>query len=593
MLNIWIIALFMIVLFRDSLGEAMPALQRNAGEFALPHFWVWTLGLLPYVAIVGIVHLIMIAAGHEMDRRGNVRAVAIADRTLAMSRPMVVLVHFGNVFLLGWLSSARAIFGDVILLDELVCLLPPLCVFVVAWWSLYPIERRMRDAVQLRNIETSATVYPMPTRGQYVLTNIRNQLTLTALPVLLLASWSEIVDQVNTRLVRVAEAKEELAYGAGQELARPWRWVLDADVQTFVHPVMQIVGVAVVIAVSPLLVRWIWDTVRLGKSPLRDRLAEMCRGNDVRFREILIWRTYGTMINGAVVGMFPRLRYVLLTDALLDSMPQRQVEAVMAHEIAHARCGHMPWLIVVLISSIGCAGAVGSVVVSATVGDRYVQAAQAERAEWRGTESIGQSQTVQPEPLVMLVQLGAESVVIVGSLVVGLLCFGLVSRRFEWQADAFAAKALTAMPAAKSEVVGGVVSPIANAAPFVPQTTIVGPYSSTPQQWKLEQDVHAIGAQAAADVLADSSAEPIDKGVVDRRAVDAMAGALQNVAQLNHIPRHRGSFRHGSIAQRQQKLRALVGVKTDRLPIDRTVRWIKRLAVLGIVSMIALALMGY
>src|SRR5690606_31987071 len=66
----------------------------------------------------------------------------------------------------------------------------------------------------------------------------------------------------------------------------------------------------------------------------------------VRFREVLLWRTFGGMVNAAVMGMLAPLRYILLSDALLEHLPAEQVEAVMAHEVAHIRKRHLVWLLV-------------------------------------------------------------------------------------------------------------------------------------------------------------------------------------------------------------------------------------------------------
>ncbi|MBM4107672.1 MAG: hypothetical protein FJ255_02490 [Phycisphaerae bacterium] len=58
-------------------------------------------------------------------------------------------------------------------------------------------------------------------------------------------------------------------------------------------------------------------------------------------------------------------------------------------------------------------------------------------------------------------------------------------------------------------------------------------------------------------------------------AATIMTAALRNVAEWNGVPVGRPSWRHGSIALRQQKLWKLVGVPVDELPIDRRVRRIK------------------
>ena len=71
-------------------------------------------------------------------------------------------------------------------------------------------------------------------------------------------------------------------------------------------------------------------------------------------------------------------------------------------------------------------------------------------------------------------------------------------------------------------------------------------------------------------------------------AVGAMAGALGAVASINGIPRRKRSWRHGSIATRQARIRALLGVPIAATPIDRTVRHIKAAAAAGVVVVVAL-----
>ena len=65
------------------------------------------------------------------------------------------------------------------------------------------------------------------------------------------------------------------------------------------------------------------------------------------------------------------------------------------------------------------------------------------------------------------------------------------------------------------------------------------------------------------------------------RAVYTMIGALQRVADLNHIAPTRRSWRHGSIAWRQNYLRTLIGKPLDDASVDRQLVWIK-LASVGI-----------
>jgi hypothetical protein len=74
---------------------------------------------------------------------------------------------------------------------------------------------------------------------------------------------------------------------------------------------------------------------------------------------------------------------------------------------------------------------------------------------------------------------------------------------------------------------------------------------------------------------------------VDAAAAETMCAALQSVAELNNVPPHRKSWRHGAIAWRQQHLRAMIGQPVDDLPIDRQMRWIKRGSLLAVTAIAA------
>lgn len=327
MLNIWVIALFVLVLLHDSFRESDPT-----------GWWVAPACLIPLVVLAALVQIVASAAVKQLDRggRGARRAVAAAERVVSISRIGAVLIHAGNVMVLGWLGLVRSVVGDVILVDELIGIVPPLLVIIAGWWSMYPIEQRLREATLLREIDGGGPVYPTPTRGQYVLGQIRHQVMLTLTPVALIAGWGEGVERLLGWLTHAPPGPGWLGIASG--------WLADPSRRAVVQQVLQLCGVAGVFCIAPALLRQIWDTIPLPGGPLRDRLVALHRSQKVRIREILVWRTHGSMINGAVMGLIGRLRYVLLTDALLDNLPERQVEAVMAHEVAHVRCGHMHWL---------------------------------------------------------------------------------------------------------------------------------------------------------------------------------------------------------------------------------------------------------
>ncbi|MHC5008847.1 MAG: M48 family metallopeptidase [Planctomycetota bacterium] len=250
------------------------------------------------------------------------------------------------------------------------------------------------------------------------------------------------------------------------------------------------------------MTRVVLDVEPVPQGPLRDDLTRICRQHGVVVRRLLVWKTCGSMINAAVMGLVGWLRYVLLTDALLESMSRRQVEAVMAHEIGHIRRHHMPWLLASLLAVIVM---VVFPLYGVQLGLLALADASGQVPEWMDAAATG--------------------VVAAGALAV-FATFGWVSRRFERQADTFAAQHMSRPP----QTEGG--PPVC--------------------------------------VTADAA------GIV--------SSALETIARLNAVEPRRRSWRHGSIAWRQAYLASIVGRSHERLAIDREVRWIKVVAVVVLVA---------
>jgi hypothetical protein len=140
----------------------------------------------------------------------------------------------------------------------------------------------------------------------------------------------------------------------------------------------------------------------------------------VGFRELLVWRTFGGMTNAAVMGVLAPVRYVLLTDALLEQMSDDQVEAVMAHELAHIRKRHLLWL--VLVAGVALVAVETAAAVSLQLTGRALI-----HFGWEGYLP----QLLSDRDAVAAASLGFAVVIWLG-------LFGWVSRRFERQADSFA-----------------------------------------------------------------------------------------------------------------------------------------------------------
>lgn len=309
-----------------------------------------------------------------------------------------ILVLWGlDLFYLGLLTALRATIGDLVLLDEMLALSLPIAMLIFGWWADYPIDRRLREATLMRSIDAGLPIQAIWTRSEYLLGQVRHQLALMLVPLLVLLGWLEAI---------ITWAPPDELVQAGLSLG----------------------GAGVLFLFAPLVIRRIWDTIPLPPGELREMLVNMCRQHRVAVRELLLWRTFGGLLNAAVMGVIGPLRYILLTDALLESLPLKQVEAVMAHEIAHVRRHHMFWLLIVAAATSTLLQTLGGIVIdvlipASSAGDPQPVAA-----------GFGWELLSDPE-------LTVGAITCFGAAC-WLLTFGWVSRRFERQADTFAVQHL-------------------------------------------------------------------------------------------------------------------------------------------------------
>jgi STE24 endopeptidase len=101
----------------------------------------------------------------------------------------------------------------------------------------------------------------------------------------------------------------------------------------------------------PWIVRLVLGLKPLPAGFLRDRLMATAKRLRFRCSDILLWNTRGGVANAMVVGLFPFLRYVLMTDRLLEELTPEEVEAVFGHEIGHVKHHHMAYYLFFLLAS--------------------------------------------------------------------------------------------------------------------------------------------------------------------------------------------------------------------------------------------------
>ena len=353
---------------------------------------VLLVSLGPFLLLAAGVELAMRRAHARLLASGDTRWIRRAGRVPPVTRGLVLILHVAAVLCFGWVAAVRGVLGDIILLDELVIIAPALLTLVAMWASYYRIDRRTRESLLVRELDQGRPLFDVLTRPAYVLLQVRLNILLTLTPLLGIVAVSEAVQRIASR------------------------WWPNASVDAI--DLASTVGALVVLLLAPRLIVGLQDVAPLPEGPLREQLEGACRRHRVRVRRLLMWNTGGLMINAAVLGFVRGLRYVLMTDALLQTMPLRQIEAVMAHEIGHIRRGHMPWMLAGLLAVISAAILAVDLAYAAASPDDLMTS---DARQWID---------------LTLALIAAAA---------ALMCFGWISRRFERQADVFAVQHLSGM----------------------------------------------------------------------------------------------------------------------------------------------------
>ena len=169
----------------------------------------------------------------------------------------------------------------------------------------------------------------------------------------------------------------------------------------------------------PLMLRLMLGLAPLPDGPLRTRLLDAAARLKFRCNDILVWNTRGTVANAMVTGPLPILRYVVLSDRLIQELEPEEVEAVFGHEVGHIKHHHMFFYLAFVLASLVALQAVRSVAFAFC--DKHVPIL----APWLDAES----NMAWP----FLLALVAYMIVV----------FGFLSRRCERQADIFGSRAVS------------------------------------------------------------------------------------------------------------------------------------------------------
>ncbi len=162
---------------------------------------------------------------------------------------------------------------------------------------------------------------------------------------------------------------------------------------------------SVIFVFSPFLIRLSFHAKRIESGALEESLAALCKKANLRHAGILVIPTKGAPIaNAFVTGIFPSFRYIFVTEHLINNMTEKEIEGVVAHEISHVTRKHMISYLAFMLCFVSLSVLIQEI----------------------GTMATGE----EPSPWI-----------IIGVFIfVWIILFGVISKRFESEADIYGAK---------------------------------------------------------------------------------------------------------------------------------------------------------
>jgi STE24 endopeptidase len=322
------------------------------------------------------------------DFQDRTALLAIFRRLQRAHAVLWLAVAGGILYGLDWTRLVRCNWhlDRAVLVDDLLILLPVLLPIMLSWAAFYEVDRAVRAGVE------PAGTPPEESSGRlrYVGLHLRHYLGILLLPVF--------------ALLAAQDAAELMAPGI---------------LATSYGPAVYLVPIGLLFVGLPLLLRSVWRTRPLAAGPLRERLEAAAARAGMRARDILVWQTDGRVVNAAVAGCLPRLRYVFLTDGLLATLDDDEIEAVFGHEIGHVRHRHLVLRVLAMVAPLSLC----------LLAEHAFPAAVRHAEDWLTGGGLG----VQvPIGLLTLAAIAAYA----------LFVFGGYSRLLEAQADLFGCRAL-------------------------------------------------------------------------------------------------------------------------------------------------------
>lgn len=201
------------------------------------------------------------------------------------------------------------------------------------------------------------------------------------------------------------------------------------DEASYFPAIVGILMMAAAFLSMPFLLRLFLGLTPLPAGPLRDRLEQTAIRLRFGYSNVLVWNTKNLFANALVTGFIPWLRYIVLTDRLIDELSEDEIEAVFGHEVGHIKHHHLLFYLAFFLTSFIALGQFWEIVKDWITQDDVMN--------WlRSMPLVGDDIRNTLKTYSSFGKLGLLAVFT-------MLVFGFLSRRCERQADLFGARTVS------------------------------------------------------------------------------------------------------------------------------------------------------
>lgn len=184
--------------------------------------------------------------------------------------------------------------------DEVMILAPSLVSLIISWFIIFETQ-----STSIEDLEVSAA------RQEYVSLRCRVYLLIVLIPILLMILVKDF-------------------------------WYLIEPLPLYALLAITFSFLIGLLAMMPILVGKMWASRSVSPDDGRQRMLQLCENHHMQIKDVLVWDTGNSMVNALVAGVFPRYRVVMVSDLLLSSFPDEEVDSILRHEAGHLRLRHLP-----------------------------------------------------------------------------------------------------------------------------------------------------------------------------------------------------------------------------------------------------------